>query len=148
MENEAVQISVNELLLYVDQIILLRGESSSLITYHRRLNVFGCIINSQYQVKTMLKEKAALLQKHDNELSERKTGVTLLTQSNQREKQRKSSQILKSPFHWAPHIHRDGVLGKMFFSPKAQDWITKSSIMQFVDFKPLSYYFKKQQNLT
>ena len=47
----------------------------------------------------MLKEKAALLQKHDNELSERKTGVTLLTQSNQREKQRKSSQILKSPFH-------------------------------------------------
>ena len=67
-EDEAVQISVNELLFYVEQVVLLLGQSSNAITYHRRLNVLGCIMNSQYQVKTMLKEKAALLQKHDFEL--------------------------------------------------------------------------------
>ena len=67
-EDEAVPVSVNELLFYVEQIVLLLGQSSNAITYHRRLNVLGCIMNSQYQVKTMLKEKAALLQKHDNEL--------------------------------------------------------------------------------
>ena len=67
-EDEALHISVNELLFYVEQIMLLLGQSSNAITYHRRLNVFGCIMNSQYQVKTTLKEKAALLQKHDSEL--------------------------------------------------------------------------------
>ena len=67
-EDQAVQISVNELLLYVEQIVLLLGQSSNAIRYHRRLNVLGGIINSQYQVKSMLKEKAALLQKHDSEL--------------------------------------------------------------------------------
>ena len=71
-EDEAVQISVNELLFYVEQIVLLLGQSSNAITYHRRLNVLGCIMNSQYQVKTMLKEKEGLLQKHDSEFFEKK----------------------------------------------------------------------------
>ena len=43
-EDEAVQFSVNELLFYVDQIPLLLGQSSSAITYHRKLNVLRCII--------------------------------------------------------------------------------------------------------
>ena len=67
-EDEVAPISVNELLFYVEQIVLLLGQSSNAITYHRRLNVLGCIMNSLYQVKTMLKEKAALLQKHDSEM--------------------------------------------------------------------------------
>ena len=45
-ENEAVQISVNELLFYVEPTVLLLGQSSNAITYHRRLNVLGCIMNS------------------------------------------------------------------------------------------------------
>ena len=56
------------MLFYVYQIVLLLRQSSNAITYHRRLNVLGYIMNSQYQVKTMLREKAALLQKHDSEL--------------------------------------------------------------------------------
>ena len=45
-EDDAVQISVNELLFYVEPIVLLLGQSSNVITYHRRLNVLGCIMNS------------------------------------------------------------------------------------------------------
>ena len=56
------------MLFYVEQIVLLLGQSSNTITNHRRLNVLGCIMNLQYQVKTVLKEKVALLQKHDSEL--------------------------------------------------------------------------------
>ena len=46
-EDQAVQISVNELLLYVEQIVLLLGQSSNAIRYQRRLNALGCIIYSQ-----------------------------------------------------------------------------------------------------
>ena len=61
-EDNAVQISVNEMLFYVEQIVLLLGQSSNTITRPRRLNVVAYIMNSQYQVKTMLKEKVTLLQ--------------------------------------------------------------------------------------
>ena len=62
-EEDAVQISINDLLHYVEQTVLLLGQSSNVITYHRRLNVLMSVMNSQYQVKSMLKEKASLLQK-------------------------------------------------------------------------------------
>ena len=44
-ENETGQISVNELLSYAGQIVLLVGQSSNDIMYYRRLNVLGCIMN-------------------------------------------------------------------------------------------------------
>ena len=65
-EEDAVQISINDLLHYVEQTVLLLGQSSNAITYHRRLNVLGSVMNSQYQVKSMFKEKASLLLKHDD----------------------------------------------------------------------------------
>ena len=67
-EEDAVQISINFLLHYVQQTVLLLGKSSNAITYHRRLNVLRSVMNSQYQVKSMLTEKASLLQKHDGYL--------------------------------------------------------------------------------
>ena len=79
-EDEAVQTSVNELLFYVEQIVLLLGKSSNAITYHRRFNVLGCIMNSQYQVKTMLKEKAALYRNMSVNCFERNLGITLVIQ--------------------------------------------------------------------
>ena len=54
----------------------------------------------------MLKEKAAILQKHDSE----------------------------HLFRGAPHIHRDGVRGKKFFSPKTEDRITENFIMGAASF--------------
>ena len=47
-EDEAVQISINELLFYAEQTVLLLGQSSNAIAYHRRSNVLRCIMNSQY----------------------------------------------------------------------------------------------------
>ena len=67
-EENAVQISINDLHYYVEQAVLLLRQSSNTITYHRRLNVLGSVMNSQYHVKSMLKEKASLLQKHDEYL--------------------------------------------------------------------------------
>ena len=61
-EENAVQISINDLLYYVEQTALLVGQSSNAITYHRMLNVSGSVVNSQYQIKSMLNEKELLLQ--------------------------------------------------------------------------------------
>ena len=44
-EGEAAQISVNELLLHVAQIVLPLRQSSNAIAYVRRLNVSGCVMN-------------------------------------------------------------------------------------------------------
>ena len=45
-EDEAVQTSVNELLFYVEQIILLLGQSSNAKTFYRRLNILGSWIHN------------------------------------------------------------------------------------------------------
>ena len=78
-------------------------------------------MNSQYQVKTMLIEKAAMLQKHGSELSGKKFRNHTV--------ERKIFTDSKKCLPGAPHIHRDGVRGKKFFSPKAEDQITENSVM-------------------
>ena len=97
-EDEAVPISVNELLFYVEQIVLLLGQSSNAITYHRRLNV----MNSQYQVKTMLKEKAALLQKHDSELFGKKFRNHIADTIKSKRETREIFTESRKPFPWSP----------------------------------------------
>ena len=96
-KEDTVQISVAELLQYVDKTIITLGASSNNITYHRRLNVLGSIMNSQYQVKTMLKEKAELLQKHDNELFGKKFR-NYITKTLKAKKETKEIFEVKKPF--------------------------------------------------
>ena len=87
---------------YVEQIVLLLGQSSNAITYHRRLNVLECIMNSQYQVKTMLKEKAALLQKHDRELFGKKFRNHIADTIKSKRETREIFTESKKPFPWSP----------------------------------------------
>ena len=87
----------------------------------------------------MLKEKAALLQKHDIELFGKKfrnhIADTIKSKRETREIFTDSKNpFLKSPFRGASHIHRDGVRGKKFFSPKEEDQITENSIMVAASF--------------
>ena len=60
-EKDAVQISITDLLHYVEETVLLLGQSSNAITYHRRLNVLGSVMNSQYVVKSILKNSGTIL---------------------------------------------------------------------------------------
>ena len=75
-------------------------------------------MNSQHQVKSMLKEKASLLQKHGKHLFGKSSGTILPTPSNPRKKSKRYLQNTKSPFHLAPHTERDKVRGKSFSSQK------------------------------
>lgn len=65
-----VQISIHDLLHYVEQTVLLLGQSSNAIIEGtiRRLNMLASAMNFQYEVKSVLKEKASLLQKYDEHL--------------------------------------------------------------------------------
>ena len=44
---DAVQISINDLLDYVEQTVLLMRQISNAITYHRKLNVLSSVMNFQ-----------------------------------------------------------------------------------------------------
>ena len=96
-EVEALPISVNELFFYVEQILLLE-QSRNAITYHIRLNVLGYIMNLQYQVKIMLKEKAVLLQKHDRELFGKKFMKHIDDTINSKRETREIFADSKNPF--------------------------------------------------
>ena len=87
-EEDAVQISIYDLLHYVERTVQLLGQSSNAITYHARLNVLRSVMNSQYQVKSMLKEKMSLMQNMTNIYSEKSSETILVTPSNPRDKQR------------------------------------------------------------
>ena len=108
-------ISVNELLFYVEQIVLLLGQSSNAITYHRRLNVLGCIMNLQYQVKIMLKEKAALLQKHDTELFGKKFRNHIADTIKSKRETREIFTNSKKSFPWNPSYPPRWSEGQKFF---------------------------------
>ena len=87
---------------YVEQIVLLLGQISNAITYHRRLNVLWCIMNLQYQVKTMLKEKAALLQKHDSDLFRKKFRDHIVDTTKSKREAKEIFTDSKKPFPWSP----------------------------------------------
>ena len=87
---------------FSEQIVLLLGQSSNAITYHRRLNVLEWIMNSQYQVKTIIKEKAALLQKHDSELFGKKFRNYIVDTIKSKRETREIFKDSKKPFPWSP----------------------------------------------
>ena len=85
-------------------------------------------MNSQYQVKPNGKEKGVTSakarrtskKKVQNKSSTfkkkfRSSGTTLLAPSNPRYKLEIHLQNTKSPFHLAPHTHREKAKGKSFF---------------------------------
>ena len=117
-EEDAVQISINDLLYYVEQTVLLLGQSSNAITYHRKLNFLGSVMKSQYQVKSILREKASLLQKHDEYLFGKKFRNHIADTIKSKKQTKEIFIENKSPFNLAPHKHREHVRGKIFFSQK------------------------------
>ena len=70
--------------------------------YHKRLNVLGCIMNSQYHVKIMLKEKAALLQKHDSEFFGKKYRNHIADTIKLKRETREIFTDSKKSFPWNP----------------------------------------------
>ena len=136
-EDEAVHISVNELLFYVEQIILLLGQSSNAITYHRRLNVLGCIMNSQYEVKTLLKEKAPLLQKYYSELLGKKFRNHIADTIKSKREAREIFTDSKKPFSWSPSYPPRRTEGQKVF-------LTKGGGSNYGKFNNSSSKFRQQ----
>ena len=67
-EDENATISIADLLHCVEQTVTLVGQNNNTISYHRRLNILNGIMTNHIQAKTMLKEKASLLEKDDENL--------------------------------------------------------------------------------
>ena len=67
-QEEQVPIELNKLKEYVKQSILLLGQATNLITYHRRYNILSPLNCAPQQSKEMLREEADLLQQQDKNL--------------------------------------------------------------------------------
>ena len=67
-QEEQVPIELNKLKEYVKQSILLLGQATNLITYHRRYNILSPLNCAPEQSKEMLREEADLLQQQEKNL--------------------------------------------------------------------------------
>ena len=110
--------SINDLLHYVEQTIFLLGQSSNAITYHRRLNVLGSVMNSQYQVKSLSKEKMSLLQKHDECLFGKKFRNHFADTTKSKKQTKENFIEHEKPFLFSPSRAPRKCEGKLFFLTK------------------------------
>ena len=67
-QEEEVPIKLDKLKEYVEQSILLLGQATNSMTYHRRYNILPALNCAPQQSKEMLREEADLLQQQDKKL--------------------------------------------------------------------------------
>ena len=102
------------------------GQSSYAITYHRRLNVLGSVMNSQYQVKSKLKKKASFLQKYDEYLFVKMFRSHAAGTIKSKKQTKEIFVGHKKPFSFSPSYALRKCKGKNFFSQKPD---RKNSVM-------------------
>ena len=69
---QSVNASLDDMQKCIEQTVLMVGQSSNMVTYHRRYNLPNNLMGSSNQVEEALMEKKDLLQKHDGNLLEKK----------------------------------------------------------------------------
>lgn len=107
-----VTISLDELQSFVEQTVIMVGQSSNTVSYHRRLNILQCLTDSQSQAKEMLREKAELLQKHDTNLLGKKFRKHIVNSTKSKKtaieafsKNFKKRRYADKPFSETPRQH-------------------------------------------
>ena len=96
---------------YIEQTVLLLGQTSNYITYIRRYNLLAALNYPSQQSKEMLREEADLLQRHGRNLFGKNTWWLQLNQRNRSLKYLlKRARKNKSPFGIALQKHRGAVL--------------------------------------
>ena len=61
-------VSINDLIKFVTQSIILVGQTNIALSYHRRLFALDGVMKSTIKAKSMLKNKSKLLQKENKDL--------------------------------------------------------------------------------
>ena len=65
---QSVNASLDDMQKFIGQTVLVVGQSSNTVTYHRRYNLLNNLKGSSNQAKETLRKKKDLLQKHDGNL--------------------------------------------------------------------------------
>ena len=66
--SEAVDLPVDTFVTLIEQTKILLGQASTSISYARRLNILKTLLKDPRKAKTLLKEKAALMQEDEGHL--------------------------------------------------------------------------------
>ena len=67
-KSDAIPLSLDEILSLLEQTICLLGQTSNLISYHRKYNLLSSVSSHHEAKQKMLKNKVELLQTHDKNL--------------------------------------------------------------------------------
>ena len=67
-KEQDLSISINDLIKFVTQIIILVGQTNIALSYYRRFSALDGFMKSTIQIKSMLKNKSELLQKENKDL--------------------------------------------------------------------------------
>ena len=111
-QEEEVPIELNKVKEYVEQSILLLGQATSSMTYHRRYNILSALNCASQQSKEMLREKADLLQQQDKNLLGKKFREHLISSAKSKKQTIKlfcdKGKKKQKPFQYGPSSALEG----------------------------------------
>ena len=122
----AVEIPVDVFATLIEQTALLLGQPSLSISYKRRLNILKTLLKDPRKTKTLLKEKAALMQESESHLfgknirfhkieieRSKKQSLEVFKGSNER-----NTPFRKDPL---PHQNRSQAVGQYYYAAKTNN---------------------------
>ena len=120
-DGQEAPLSINDILFYVEQTVLLVGQSHNTLSYHRRLNVLSNVMGELIPAKSMLRDKAEQFQQNTDEKLFGTEFRTHLTDTVKAKKQTKEvflgSMPKRSPFRHGPSPKQRGG-GRFVYFPK------------------------------
>ena len=103
---EEVPLGLNKVKEYVEQSILLLGQATNLMTYHRRYNILSGLNCAPQQSKGTLREEADLLQQQDKNLLGKKFREHLVSSAKSKKQTiellRDKGKKKQKPFRYGP----------------------------------------------
>ena len=121
-KEKQIPIDLDNIRAYIEQTVLLLGQTSNYITYYRRYNILGALNYPAQQSKEMLREEADLLQRHDRNLFGKKFSEHLVASAKSKKQaveifagrsKRKQNPFRNGPSE-APRRSSGGLHSKFF----------------------------------
>ena len=99
-----IQVPVEDLLQFAEKSVVLLGQASNGLSYLRRFNILQKLMKDSRKVKTLLREKSTLLQKHDENLFGKKfrSHIVETEKSRKRTLEVFDARPTKKPFRSGP----------------------------------------------
>ena len=127
-KEQDLSVSINDLIKFVTQIIILVGQTNIALSYYRRFSALDGFMKSTIQIKSMLKNKSELLQKENKDLfgKEFREQISETVKAHKQSKELLASAVFKDtatgnqPFREGPPPSKQHRRGAKFLQTQQQ----------------------------